>query len=165
MFELKTLSKDAIPQALKRIERYRLLNEPQVAVSICKDILQVEPNNQEALIGMILAITDQFEMSSGAKINQALELIPRLNNEYDRDYYTGIIDEREAKARLNRRYPGVKHDAYDLLCDAMNWFERANELHPTCDEDALLRWNTCARIVMEQNLTPRQESAQDYPLE
>ena len=61
MFELKTLSKDAIPHSLERVERYRLLNEPAVAVSICHDILHVDPSNQQALIGLILALTDQFE--------------------------------------------------------------------------------------------------------
>ena len=165
MFELKTLSQDAIPHALERVERYRLLNEPGVAVSICQDILNVDPGNQEAIIGMVLAITDQFGENSGARINHALELIPQLENEYDRDYYTGIIHEREAKARLNRRYPGVEHDAYDLLRDAMNWFDRANESHPAGNEDALLRWITCARIVMDQNLTPRPRTELEQPLE
>jgi len=165
MFELKTLSKEAIPHALERIERYRLLNEPVVAVSICQDILQVDPKNQDALIGMILAITDQFRDSTGARINQALELIPGLKEEYNQNYYTGICYEREAKARLNRRYPGVEHDAYDLLHDAMSWFEKADELHPAGNEDAVLRWNSCARVIMEQNLTPRSRTELEQPLE
>ena len=165
MFELKILSQEAIPHALERVERYRLLNEPRVAVSICQDILNVDPGNQEAIIGMILALTDQFGQSSGARINQALELIPQLENEYDRDYYTGIIHEREAKARMNRRYPGVEHDAYDLLHDAMDWFEKADDLHPAGNEDARLRWNTCARIVMDQNLKPRARPELEQPLE
>ena len=155
MFELKTLSKEAIPHALDRIERYRLLNEPKVAVSICQDILYVDPENQEATIGMILALTDQFGHEAGVGMNQALELTPGLHEEYDRDYYTGIVYEREAKARLRRRYPGAEYDVYDLLHDAMEWFQRADDLHPVGNEDARLRWNTCARIVMERNLNPR----------
>jgi hypothetical protein len=165
MFELKTLSQDAIPHALERVERYRLLNEPRVAVSICQDILKVDSGNQEAIIGMVLAITDQFGQSSGARINQALELIPQLENEYDRDYYTGIIYEREAKARLNRRYPGVEYDAYDMLRDAMDWFEKADDLRPVGNEDVRLRWNACARIVMDQNLTSRPRTELEQPLE
>jgi len=165
MFELKTLSQDAIPHALERIERYRLLNEPRVAVSICQDILDVDPENQDALVGMILAITDQFRDNTGARLNQGLELIPRLSDEYDRDYYTGICYEREAKARLNRRYPGVEHDAYDLLHDAMTWFEKADDLRSAGNEDARLRWNSCARVIMEQNLTPRPRTELEQPLE
>ena len=165
MFELKVLSQDAIPHALERVERYRLLNEPRVAVSICQDILQVDTENQQALVGMILATTDQFNESSGAKINQALELIPGLKEEYDRDYYTGICYEREAKARLNRRYPGVEHDAYDLLREAMDWFEKAEAVHPVGVEDALLRWNSCARVIMDQNLTARPRTELEQPLE
>ena len=165
MFELKALSSDAIPNALERIERYRLLNEPVVAVSICQDILAVDSESQEALIGMILAITDQFCDGNGARINQALELIPGLKEEYNQNYYTGICYEREAKARLSRRYPGVEHDAYDLLNDAMKWFEKAEALQPVGNEDAKLRWNSCARVIMEQHLTPRPRTELEQPLE
>jgi len=50
MAELKRLHKDAIPAALEKAERYRLLNEPGEAESICLDILAVDPDNQRALI-------------------------------------------------------------------------------------------------------------------
>ena len=60
MSQLKPLSPAAIPAALARVERYRLLGEPTEAESICHDILSVEPANREALIGLILALTDQF---------------------------------------------------------------------------------------------------------
>ncbi len=155
MFQIKTLSKEAIPKALERVERYRLLNEPAVAVSICQDILQVEPGHQQALVMLILALTDQFSQNSSGGINQALGLIPRLRSEYERAYYTGIIHERQARARLNRSYPGSEFDAHDLLREAMAWFEKAETLRAAGDEDAVLRWNTCARIVMERNLRPR----------
>jgi hypothetical protein len=46
MSELKSLHKDAIPAALGKAERYRLLNEPGEAESICLDILHVDPENQ-----------------------------------------------------------------------------------------------------------------------
>jgi len=165
MFELKVLSKDAIPHALERIERYRLLNEPKVAVSICQDVLAIDPENQEAIVGMVLALTDQFGHSAGIGMSHALEQIPGLHQEYDRDYYTGIVYEREAKARLQRRYPGAEHDVYDLLHDAMDWFQRADDLHPARNEDARLRWNTCARIVMERNLKPRTQDQTEHHLE
>ena len=60
MFELKTLSKEAISRSLERVERYRLLNEPAVAESICHAILHVEPAHQQALVMLILVTTDQF---------------------------------------------------------------------------------------------------------
>ena len=155
MFELKTLSKEAIPKALERVERYRLLNEPAVAVSICQDILHIEPEHQQALVMLILALTDQFNQDSAVGINRTLELIPRLRSDYERAYYTGIIHERQARARLNRAYPGSEFDAYDLLHEAMNWFEKAQAIHPAGDEDPILRWNTCARILMDRRLRPR----------
>ncbi len=57
MFQLKLISKDTIPRALAKAERYRLLNEPQEAESICLDILCVEPDHHEALVMLLLAIT------------------------------------------------------------------------------------------------------------
>ena len=155
MFEIKTLSREAIPKALERVERYRLLNEPAVAVSICQDILHIEPEHQQALVMLILALTDQFHQNSAVGMNQPLDLIPRIRGDYERAYYTGIIHERQARARLNRAYPGSEFDAYDLLHEAMSWFEKAQEIHPAGDEDPILRWNTCARIITGRNLKPR----------
>jgi hypothetical protein len=60
VFQLKPLSKNAIPAALVKAERYRLLNEPGEAESICLDVLQIDPGNQDALVMLILALTDQF---------------------------------------------------------------------------------------------------------
>jgi hypothetical protein len=45
---LKPLSVDAIPSALVNAERYRFLNEPGEAESICLDVLAVDPANQAA---------------------------------------------------------------------------------------------------------------------
>lgn len=164
MFELKSISREGIPHALERVERYRLLNEPAVAVSICQDILHVDPENQEALVGLILAQTDLFAQGA-AGINDALNLIPRLQGEYRQAYYTGIVYERQAKARLSRGYPGSGYDAYDLLHDAMEWFDRAEALREAGDDDPILRWNTCARIIMDRNLKPRPRDDREHGLE
>ena len=153
--ELKALSKEAIPRSLERVERYRLLNQPIVAESICSDILDVDPDNQQALTGLILVLTDQFERHSGPGINRALELVPRLTEEYDRVYYTGLIYERQAKARLLREYPGAHFDAYDLLHEAMEWYDKADALHETGNEDARLHWNSCVRLIEGHQLSPR----------
>ena len=52
MFDLKPLSKDAIPAALAKAERYRLLNESEMAQSICEDVLATEPENRQAVVTM-----------------------------------------------------------------------------------------------------------------
>src|SRR3954465_14231818 len=100
--ELKPITREGIPAALQKAERYRLLNESSAAESICLDVLEIEPGNQEALVSLILAITDQFaeEMSEG--VHRAREYLPRLTDSYERAYYAGIICERRARAQLQR---------------------------------------------------------------
>ena len=71
MFELKSISTQAIARAIVKAERYRLLNEPQEAESICRDILTVDPENQEALVMLLLSITDQFGRTSEVGAGQA----------------------------------------------------------------------------------------------
>ena len=60
MFELKPLSPAAIPAALAKAERYRLLNEPEQSQSICEDVLRADPANVQAMVTLILALTDEF---------------------------------------------------------------------------------------------------------
>ena len=155
MLELKPLSKEAIPSALEKANLYRLLNEPAEAESICNDILEVSPDHQDALITLILALTDQFETAAAAGTKKALALLPRLHDNYGQLYYTGIVYERQAKAKLNQHYPGSGYDVYDLLTTAMSWFEQAEAVHPAGNEDAILRWNTCTRLIMQHKLQPR----------
>src|SRR4030088_14077 len=98
-FELKAVSPEAGPRALAKAERYRLLNEPGEAESICRDVLQVEPDNQEALTTLLLALTEQFDVDASTVV-EACATVGRLRDEYERAYYTGIVAERRAKARL-----------------------------------------------------------------
>ena len=159
MFELKPISKESLPRSLEKAERYRLLNEPRVAESICRDILQIEPQNQSALITLILALTDQFG-NAAANPKPVLELIAQLGEEYERRYYTGIVYERQGKAKLIQNVPGAGFDAYDLLHEAMTWFEQAEAIHPRGNDDAILRWNTCARLLMsDPKLVPEPDEA------
>ena len=67
MFELKHIGPEAIPAALDKAERYRLLNQPDAAESICEDVLAVDPDNQPALITLLLALTDQFRQGDAAR--------------------------------------------------------------------------------------------------
>ena len=154
-FELKPMRREAIPKALEKAERYRLLNEPAQAESICHDILRVDPTNQPAMIALLLAQTDQFDR--GLPINHPRELLPRLRDEYERAYYAGIICERKARAQLHQALPGARFMAYDLLCEAMAWYEKAEALRPPDNDDTTLRWNACVRTIRDRRLEPRTE--------
>jgi len=149
-FTLKPMSKDAVPAALAKAERYRLLNEPGEAESICLDILQVDPQNEDALVMMVLALTDQFPHDSSSKTAaRANDLAASLKTSYDRAYYAGIIRERRAKAILQRDRFGAASVAVEWLRDAMACYERAEADRPPHNDDSLLRWNACARLLME----------------
>ena len=166
MSELKSLSKEAIPAALEKAERYRLLNEPGEAESICLDILRADPENQPAIITLLLALTDRFEKGYAVSDTQAKDLLSRITSEYERNYYTGIFHERRGKAKLRQGTPDCRFQAYDLFRQAMSWFEKAEAIRPPGHDDALLRWNTCARIIAQNNLTPREEEQRiEFPLE
>jgi len=164
MFKLKPLSEEAIPAALEKAERYRLLNEPAEAESICLDVLEAAPENQQALIILLLAVTDRFSKGFAVSDTQAKELLGRLTGEYERAYYAGILAERRAKMKLTQGPPG-SFFAYDLFREAMDWFEKAEALRPPGNDDALLRWNTCARIITKNKLVPREEERMELPLE
>lgn len=147
MYQLKPLSKGGVAAALKKAERYRLLNEAWEAESICQDVLEVEPDNEQALVMLILALTDQFGRETGGTVATVQALLPRLAGEYERAYYAGIICERWAKLLLERAAPGTGGMIYDWLRQAMEWYERAEGLRPPGEDDAILRWNTCARVI------------------
>ena len=153
--QLKTLSKSAIPGALERAERYRLLNEPAQAESICMDILEVDSGNQEAMILLLLALSDQLSENVPENLDRAWSLLPRLGDEYLRAYYQGILFERQARVYMRRAAPGSSFSAYDLLCEAMRLYEKAELLRPPGNDEALLRRNTCARTIMANRLQPR----------
>lgn len=155
MFELKPLSPEGVKLALEKAERYRLLNEPAEAESICHDVLMIEPNHQEALITLLLALTDRYSKGYALGATQAQEVAARLKDEYQRRYYSGIINERRGKALLNRGVPGSGYDAYEWLREAMHDYEQAEKLRPAGNDDAILRWNACARIIMHNNLVAR----------
>lgn len=165
MPELKRLSTDAIPGALEKAERYRLLNEPAEAESICLDVLGTEPDNEQALITLLLALTDRFGKGYGVSDTQAQQILARMRGEYERAYYRGILAERRAKAQLARGTPGCAHFAYEGFREAMHWFEKAEAVRPAGNDDALLRWNTCVRMIARNQLTARDEERVEPPLE
>lgn len=165
MFQIKPISKESIPTALEKAERYRFLNEPMLAESICLDILEADPENSQALVTMLLAITDQFGTSSMGELSRAKELLIRFKDEYELQYYSGLICERQGKAKLAKRMPDGGAVAYEWLREAMDHFEKAEAISPPEKVDAILRWNTCARLIMNHNLKPRDEEYIELPLE
>ncbi len=150
-FELKPLSKAAVPAAIKRAEHYRLLSEPMPAESICLDILEIEPDNQHALLVLLLALTDQFDHHPNATFKRAREVLPLLHDEYSQAYYDGIIWERRAKAQLKEGKPHAGPKAYEGFRRAMECFEKAAEIRSEGNDEAILRWNNCARTIMSHH--------------
>ena len=147
MPDLKPITSAGIPAALQKAERYRLLNDSAAAESICLDILEVDPENQSALVTLLLSITDQFGEELSAGVMRAQAVLPRLRDEYKRAYYAGIICERRAKAQLHRATFGAEDVAAGWFRDAMAWYEKAEALRATGNDEAILRWNTCVRML------------------
>ena len=145
MARLKSISPEGIENAVAKAHRYRLLNEPLEAESICRDVLLAEPENQQAVATLLLALTDQFGQGVGVQIETAQEQLEHLQDQYEREYYAGIILERWGKSLMSKGVPA--HVADDWLREAMRRFEKAEELSAADNDDAILRWNTCARII------------------
>ena len=165
MSQLKPIHRDAIARAFEKAERYRLLNEPFEAESICLDILAVEPGHSQALGCLLLSLTDQFSHSAAQAMERARALLARFPGEYERAYYSGIISERFAKRKLRDAHPGAKALAYGHLQQAMAAYEKAEALAPSGNDDAVLRFNACVRMIERQSLTAPQAEEREPLLE
>jgi len=162
----RPISPEGVAAALAKAERYRLINDPSSAESICLDILAIEPGNQPALVTLLLAITDQFAQSPGAGAQRARELLPKLADPYRQAYYAGIVSERLAKAQLGSPKFRLGDLAYHGLRDAMEWYEKAEAIRPPGNDEAILRWNSCARLLERHpELAPREDGPVDPDLE
>jgi hypothetical protein len=160
-FHPKPITKDGIPAALQKAERYRVINDPTSAESICLDVLAVSPENQQALVTLLLAITDQFGQAPTEGVRRAREVLPRLKDEYKRAYYAGIICERCGKAQLRGGALKSGEMAYHWLREAMSWYEKAESRRPPGNDEAILRWNTCGRLLARY---PHLRPAADEPV-
>jgi hypothetical protein len=161
VYPLKPLSREAVPQALEKAAHYRGLNEPLEAESICRDVLAVDADNRAALITLFLSLTDQLAQGHADAFEHARELLPRLGDAYSRAYYAGILHERRAKARLAQGGIGSGALVHGWLVAAMELFDAAARLRPPGNDDAILRWNTCARIL---NAHPALRPESDEPI-
>jgi tetratricopeptide (TPR) repeat protein len=144
-FKLKTISPEGIDAALAKAELYRFLNEPEEAESICEDVLAIQPGHQLALRTLGLALTDQFTGSTSDRYADAEQAFRQLTESYEQLYYTGLLHERRAKAQLKAGRP--PHTITVLLEQAMYSYEQAEQIRPTGNDDAILRWNRCARLL------------------
>ena len=99
-------------------------------------------------------------------VRRARELLPRLKDEYKRAYYAGIICERCAKAQLRPQTPGSGEMAYHWLREAMRWYEKAEARRPPGNDESILRWNTCARMLnRNEQLRPGTQEPVELGLE
>ena len=147
MPELKPLSPEAVEAALERAHRYRLLNEPIEAESICRDVLRLEVDNQQALLILLLSLSDQFEEHLTSSFSEAKNVLPRLDDEYEKIYYHGLLCERRARAHWRQGGPGAGGITYDWLKKAMELYEQSETLRPPGNDEAILRWNACVRSM------------------
>ena len=152
----KPITREGIPSALQKADRYRLINDPTSAESICLDILEIDAENQQALVTLVLALTDQMPDEPTESLRRARELLPRLRDEYKRAYYSGIIAERRAKAQLRRGGHAAGEIAYGWFREALDWYEKAERLRPAGNDEAILRWNSCVRLLdRHEEVKPR----------
>jgi tetratricopeptide (TPR) repeat protein len=158
--KLKTISKSGIAAALHKVEHYRYLNQAEEAESICRDILSVEPENQMAMRLLGLSITDQFTGKTTDRYKEAQTCFEQLASEYERAYYLGIFYERRAKAQMR-----TGQGAYNLAMNfekAMECFEQAEKIRPQGNDDAVLRWNRCLRLLEGIGEAGRERAAQTF---
>lgn len=165
-FTLKPISKDGVASAIDKAEQYRLLNQPELAESICLDVLEVDSGNQKALIILLLSLTDQFGKSASTARRKAEEIARSLKDNYAKIYYTGIVRERMGSAALHSGLPGSDFDAYEWYLEAMEFYEQADAANQDSkNEDPTLRWNTCARLIMQYDLKARPQGDESGMLE
>ena len=144
MPDLIPISKDAVGHALERAEHYRLLNEPAQAESICRDIVLVDPDNEQAWVFLLLSVTDQFPQHMSEALEHANEALTHIKDEYKHAYYQGIVFERWGRANLQQGR-GVQA-IRGWVSQAMQCYQKAMAMAPADDPDPTLRWNTCARL-------------------
>jgi tetratricopeptide (TPR) repeat protein len=163
--KLKTISKSGIPEAIAKAELYRYLNEPEEAESICRDVLAAEPKHVLGLRTLGLAITDQFVGGASDRYAEVEAIFQRLPEGYEQLYYLGLLCERRVKAQL--RAGRAPHTLLPLLEKALQHFGEAEKIHPPGNDDAILRWNRCVRLLESQPDFEAEEvvslEAQDSP--
>ena len=128
--------------------------------------LVLEPENTEAIVTHVLAITDQFGSGRAEDLRRAGIAVVRLSDAYKHAYYNGIICERWAKSILERAMPRAHEMAFEWIDKALGWYEKAERLRVPGNDEAILRWNTCVRMLQrDANLKPREVEAYEPSFE
>ncbi len=163
---IKAISSGGIAAALKKANRYRLLNDSVAAESICLDVLALDPSQLDALVMHVLSITDQFPTGHAEDLSRAGGAVDRLTDSYQNAYYHGVICERWANSLLKRRLPRGAEMAYDWIEKALGWYAKAEALASPGNDEAILRWNTCVRMLHRNpNIKPREAEPWEPSLE
>jgi hypothetical protein len=154
---LHDIHADSIELALDKARQYRSLLEPEIAESICLDVLHIEPEHQKALVLYILALSDQLHHAGKKTQVQSIEAaIQKLESRYQQHYYTGLLHERRARFMLTQSMARVF--AYDYFIEALQFYEKAEKIRPEHNDEAILRWNSCIRTIEKEKLKPRPDS-------
>ncbi len=164
--ELKAITQEGVPAALQKAHRYRVLNDSAAAESICLDVLAVDPSNREALVMHVLSITDQFDGGRAVDLKRAEEAVALLKDPYTNAYYNGITCERWAKAIIRRNIPRGDEMAWEWIDRAFVWYGKAEKLRAPGNDEAILRWNACVRLLAARpKVRPRAAEAYEPALE
>src|SRR5260370_15140365 len=112
---------------------------------MCRDILAGDADHQLARRMLGLAITDQFIGAASDRYAEAQSCFQSLRDSYERLYYSGLLHERRAKAQLLVGY--APHILLPLVEEAMHCFAEAEKIRPAGNDDSILRWNRCVRLL------------------
>ncbi len=153
--KLKVISASGIAEAISKAEVYRNLNQPEESESICRDILAADPGNHEGSKILGLALTDQFTGEASDRYAEVEEIFSNLPDPYERLYYMGILHERRLKAQLQAGRSA--HTVLPLLEEALRCFADAEKIRPQGNDDSILRWNRCVRLLQSRPDFERQE--------
>ena len=144
-YAIKQIRPSGIDAALQKADKYRSLNQPAEAESICRDVLAIDAEHQLSLRTLGLALTDRFEPFSGALFREAQATFARLRDPYERAFYGGLVCERQARAQLTGHLPVPSIQA--LFEQALTHYAEAEALRPPGNDDPILRWNSCVRAL------------------
>ena len=144
-YVIKRIHPSGVDAALQKADKYRELDQPAEAESICRDVLTLDAEHQLALRILGLAVTDQFAAGTGPRFAEAQRVFGRLRDPYERAFYGGLACERWAKVQLTAGMPvGAVRPLFD---QALARYAEAERLQPAGNDDAILRWNSCVRTL------------------
>jgi tetratricopeptide (TPR) repeat protein len=159
-YELKKLADKNLGAAITLAKHYRDLNQPDEAESICRDVLEVAPDDVDALRTLGLTLTDRFPTAWMSLFEEACATFKKLPSEYERHYYVGIAWERYAKAQLES---GRAQNAIHAFEEAIAKFEAASALAAKDDPAPILHYNRCVRALTTNPELTRASAASQQP--